>query len=70
MNLIFLPYNDDLADDEDMIDEYKGVEVSNELLQVTKLLINNLTISNFDIRNFQNPSLQKYYATLQASALG
>ena len=35
-----------------------------------KLLINNLTITEFDVRNFENPSLQKFYSHLQAHALG
>lgn len=38
-------------------------------MQVTKLLINNLTIHDFDFRDFENPSLQKFYSHLQAHAL-
>ena len=34
-----------------------------------KLLIRNLTI-NFESRNFENPTIQKFYSGLQALALG
>jgi ATP-dependent DNA helicase 2 subunit 1 len=47
----------------------KPQTISKELIQVTKLLINNLTINDFDFRDFENPSLQKFYSHLQAHAL-
>lgn len=44
-------------------------QISKELIQITKLLINNLTIHDFDFRDFESPALQKFYSHLQAHAL-
>ena len=44
--------------------------MSAELVQVTKIFINNFTMTKFDPKNFSNPSLQLFYNTLQANALG
>jgi hypothetical protein len=38
-------------------------------VSLTKLLINSLTVTNFDLRNFESPSLQHFYCTLQGHAL-
>lgn len=67
--MIILPYADDIANFAGNKTIVKPESVSSELIQVTKLLINNLTVKNFDLRDFENPSLQKFYAHLQAHAL-
>ncbi len=84
-NLIFLPYSDELrsngdifsylyankkkeSTDENDIEKDKEVELSEEKKLLTKKLIKKMTIY-FDSRNFENPSIQKFYSTLQALAL-
>lgn len=67
--MIILPFAEDLVN---FVGEKTIVNpspVSTELIQVTKLLINNLTIHDFDFRDFESPSLQKFYSHLQAHAL-
>ncbi len=68
-HLIVLPFADDIVNFVGNKTESLPAEISRELLGVTKLLINNLTIKDFDFRNFENPSLQKFYTYLQAHAL-
>ncbi len=69
-HMVWLPYSDDIvnfAGGEKTI--VKPSKVSIELIRLTKLLINNLTVTDFDFRDFENPSIQKFYAHLQAHAL-
>ena len=74
-----LPYADDIRD-LDRIMEASGLPVEQKEHSVietftkkerdtAKLLIRNLTI-DFDSRNFENPTIQKFYSGLQALALG
>ena len=77
-----LPFADDIRD-LDRIMEASGFPVDkkedteqNVIDSLTKkdkdtakLLIRNLTI-DFDSRNFENPTIQKFYSGLQALALG
>lgn len=68
--MIILPYADDIvnfANQEKVT--VKPAQVSNELVRLTKLIINNLTVTDFDFRDFENPNLQKFYCHLQAHAL-
>lgn len=79
--LIVLPYADDIRD-LDGIMEAAGFQKAEERQQepaiidklrpeeknAAKLLIKNLTIE-FDPRNFENPTIQKFYSGLQALAL-
>ena len=44
------------------------IELSEEQKNLAKKLVKKMTI-NFDSRNFENPSIQKFYSTLQALAL-
>jgi ATP-dependent DNA helicase 2 subunit 1 len=67
--MIILPFADDIVNFVGEKTIVAPAEVSTELIQITKLLINNLTIHNFDFRDFENPSLQKFYSHLQAHAL-
>ena len=76
-----LPYADDIRD-LDGIMEAAGFQKAEERQQepaivdklrpeeknAAKLLIKNLTIE-FDPRNFENPTIQKFYSGLQALAL-
>ena len=68
--MVILPFADDIVN---FNSEHKTsivpTNVSCELVKATKLLINNLTVKEFDFRDFENPSLQKFYSHLQAHAL-
>lgn len=68
--MIFLPFAEDIVNfsDSDKV-TVKPSKISAELLQITKLIVNNLTVREFDFRDFENPSLQKFYAHLQSIAL-
>jgi len=76
--MIPLPYADDLRGNKEIL-EYAGLERKNEgggiaetltdtEKHAAKLLIKNLNI-DFDSRNFQNPTIQKFFSGLQALAL-
>lgn len=76
--LIQLPYADDLRDTQAIV-EYAGLKkeatepgimdtLSKNEKNSAKLLVKNLNI-DFDSRNFENPSLQKFFSGLQALAL-
>ncbi len=67
--MVILPFAEDLVN---FVGEKTVVQpspISKELIQITKLLINNLTIHDFDFRDFESPALQKFYSHLQAHAL-
>ena len=68
-NMVILPFAEDIVNFVGDKTICKPQEISTELVQVTKLLINNLTIHDFDFRDFENPALQKFYSHLQAHAL-
>ena len=69
-NLIFLPYADDIRDNSEI---FKKVDIScnvgEDNIKCAKVIIKKMNI-DFDCRNFENPTLQNFYATLQALALG
>lgn len=77
--MIPLPYADDLRGNKEIL-EYAGLGRKNEggsgiaetltdtEKHAAKLLIKNLNI-DFDSRNFQNPTIQKFFSGLQALAL-
>lgn len=70
-NLVFLPYADDIRSTDEIIKK-QNIEAENvnlEQFEAAKKLIKKMNI-DFDSRNFENPTIQKYYATLQALALG
>ena len=50
--MIMLPYADDIVNFAGSKTVAKPQPVSSELVQVTKLLINNLTVQDFDLRDF------------------
>ena len=53
--MIFLPYADDIRGLDTVKKE--GHEVSRELLNITKILVNALTLNEFDCANFEDPSI-------------
>eukprot|EP00826_Nyctotherus_ovalis_P009446 TRINITY_DN1249_c0_g1_i2.p1 TRINITY_DN1249_c0_g1~~TRINITY_DN1249_c0_g1_i2.p1 ORF type:complete len:635 (+),score=225.54 TRINITY_DN1249_c0_g1_i2:60-1964(+) len=67
-NMIFLPYADDIRSPESIIKRDRPPKVNEEQVSAAKLLIKNLSI-DFDSRQFENPAIQKFYATVQALAL-
>jgi ATP-dependent DNA helicase 2 subunit 1 len=68
-NMVILPFAEDIVNFTGDKTICKPQQISTELVQITKLLINNLTIHDFDFRDFENPALQKFYSHLQAHAL-
>jgi ATP-dependent DNA helicase 2 subunit 1 len=72
-NLVFLPYADEIRSNCDILNKIKNYDdikdkINSEKLQAVKRLIKKMNI-DFDCRNFENPTIQKFYATLQALAL-
>ena len=68
-NMIILPFADDIRSSSEIMSKVIKVDnVNNEESEISKKLIKKMNIS-FDCRNFENVSLQKFYATLQALAL-
>lgn len=77
--MIVLPYADDIRDLDSIMEaggyppDKREQSICDSLTKPekdsAKLLIRNLTI-NFDSRNFENPTIQKFYSGLQALALG
>eukprot|EP01126_Amoeba_proteus_P062495 TRINITY_DN8508_c0_g1_i6.p1 TRINITY_DN8508_c0_g1~~TRINITY_DN8508_c0_g1_i6.p1 ORF type:complete len:284 (-),score=66.18 TRINITY_DN8508_c0_g1_i6:86-937(-) len=63
-HVIFLPFADDLRD----IAVPEMPKSTKEHVTLAKAVVKTLRI-NFDSNNFENPSLQKHYASLQAIAL-
>ena len=70
-NLVFMPYADEIRSTEDILKKNKieADHVSEKQFEAAKKLIKKMNI-DFDSRNFENPTLQKFYSTLQALALG
>jgi len=79
--LIVLPYADDIRDLDSIMEaagypkaeeDGPGPSIIDKLRpeekNAARLLIKNLTI-DFDVRNFENPTIQKFYSGLQALAL-
>ena len=70
-NLVFLPYADDIRSLDEIIKK-QNIEAENlnaDQFEAAKKLIKRMNF-DFDSRNFENPTLQNFYATLQALALG
>ena len=70
-NLVFMPYADEIRSTEDILkkNNIEADHVSEKQFEAAKKLIKKMNI-DFDSRNFENPTLQKFYSTLQALALG
>lgn len=79
--LIVLPFADDMRD-LDAIMAASGLKVGEKSEKplvdtltkdekyAAKVIIKNMTIKDFKSRDFENPTIQKFYAWLQALALG
>eukprot|EP01112_Ceratiomyxa_fruticulosa_P011822 TRINITY_DN3243_c0_g1_i1.p1 TRINITY_DN3243_c0_g1~~TRINITY_DN3243_c0_g1_i1.p1 ORF type:complete len:820 (-),score=234.11 TRINITY_DN3243_c0_g1_i1:28-2487(-) len=65
LHVIPLPYADDLRA---LKLDPKPKDLTTDQIKAAKRIVKTLRI-NFDSRNFENPSLQKHYASLQALAL-
>jgi hypothetical protein len=65
--MVFLPYNDDLRD----LKFPPNVVATAPLVHLAKQVVHKMFIFNngWDRYAFENPALQKHYATLQACAL-
>lgn len=67
--MVILPFAEDIVNFMGDKTICEPQHISTELVQITKMLIRNLTIHDFDFREFENPALQKFYSHLQAHAL-
>ena len=69
-NLIFLPYADEIHSTGEILkrQNIEAENVSKEQFDAATRLIKKMNF-DFDSRNFENPSLQQFYGTLQALAL-
>ena len=70
-NLVFLPYADDIRSTCEILKKLniEAENVKEEQFEISKKLIKKMNF-DFDSRDFENPSIQKFYAALQAIALG
>ena len=70
-NMIVLPWADDLRANSDLLAKCKRTKpfISDKQSELARKIIKKMNIS-FDCRAFENYDLQKFYATLQALALG
>ncbi|KAL1224160.1 ATP-dependent DNA helicase 2 subunit KU70 [Cardamine amara subsp. amara] len=71
MNMIYLPYANDIRDIEEL-HSTPGVAAprpSDDQLKKTSALIRRLELKDFSVCQFANPALQRHYAILQAIAL-
>jgi hypothetical protein len=68
--MVFLPYADHIRSSEDILSKLPNDvnDITEEQRNHARRLIKKMNIS-FDCRNFENVTLQKFYATLQALAL-
>jgi ATP-dependent DNA helicase 2 subunit 1 len=68
-NLIFLPYNEDVRDIEEHLAHQERLQAPNkDETRAAKLFVKNMSI-DFNPRNFENPSIQRFYSGLQSFAL-
>lgn len=68
-NVIFLPYAEDVRDIEEHLAYKERVpQATKDENRAAKLFVKNMTV-DFNSRNFENPSIQKFYSGLQAFAL-
>lgn len=71
MNMIYLPYSNDIRDIEELHSK-PGVaapRASDDQLKKASALMRRLELKDFSVCQFANPSLQRHYAILQAIAL-
>ncbi|KAG2323931.1 hypothetical protein Bca4012_038285 [Brassica carinata] len=71
MNMIYLPYANDIRDIE-MVQSKPGVaapRASEDQLKKASALMRRLELKDFSVCQFANPALQRHYAILQAIAL-
>ncbi|KAJ4915997.1 ATP-dependent DNA helicase 2 subunit KU70 [Raphanus sativus] len=71
MNMIYLPYSNDIRDIEELHSK-PGVaapRASDDQLKKASALMRRLELKDFSVCQFANPALQRHYAMLQAIAL-
>ncbi|CAN8312346.1 unnamed protein product [Cochlearia groenlandica] len=71
MNMIYLPYSNDIRDIEE-VHTKPGIaapRASDDQLKKASALMRRLELKDFSVCQFANPSLQRHYAMLQAIAL-
>ncbi|XVF78951.1 hypothetical protein PTKIN_Ptkin14bG0179700 [Pterospermum kingtungense] len=71
MHMIYLPYSDDVRDDEEIFPDAEDLAPRADEDQIKKAsaLIKRIDIKDFSVCQFANPALQRHYAVLQALAL-
>ncbi|XP_040942783.1 ATP-dependent DNA helicase 2 subunit KU70 [Gossypium hirsutum] len=71
MHMIYLPYSDDIRDDEEIFPdtEEDAPRADEDQIQKAAALIKRIYVKDFSAFQFANPALQRHYAVLQALAL-
>ncbi|TYI96184.1 hypothetical protein E1A91_D01G053400v1 [Gossypium mustelinum] len=71
MHMIYLPYADDIRDDEEIFPdtEEDAPRADEDQIQKAAALIKRIYVKDFSAFQFANPALQRHYAVLQALAL-
>ncbi|KAF3457078.1 hypothetical protein FNV43_RR01735 [Rhamnella rubrinervis] len=71
MNMIYLPYCDDIRDTEEVLpdSEVAAPRATDEQIRKASALIKRIDLKDFSVCQFANPALQRHYAVLQALAL-
>ena len=47
----------------------RNTQLDSDALGISKMICNHLVLESLDLRNFEDPSIQRFYALLQARAL-
>ncbi|XVE53098.1 hypothetical protein DITRI_Ditri02bG0177300 [Diplodiscus trichospermus] len=71
MHMIYLPYSDDIRDEEEIFPDTEDDAPRADENQIKKAaaLIKRIDMKDFSVCHFANPALQRHYAVLQALAL-
>ncbi|KAK8648316.1 hypothetical protein V6N13_129073 [Hibiscus sabdariffa] len=71
MHMIYLPYSDDIRDEEEIFPDTEddAPRADEDQIQKAAALIKRIYVKDFSTLQFANPALQRHYAVLQALAL-
>lgn len=67
-HLIILPWENEFREPE--IEDTGECELRTNELEIARELVESLTVENFDFRNFENPSIQRFFKIVQGLSLG
>ncbi|XP_015887160.3 ATP-dependent DNA helicase 2 subunit KU70 isoform X2 [Ziziphus jujuba] len=71
MNMIYLPYSDDIRDIDEVLPDSDAAtpHATDEQIRKAAALVKRIDLKEFSVCQFANPALQRHYAVLQALAL-